>query len=70
MTLGSSGKPGVQLKTAKPHHADDLVKIAQPRLDLSEEIDGARAGGALAVLNRYLCAQFSLGDQFSIPIEA
>ena len=57
-------------EAAEPHHANDLVEIAERRLDLCQHVDGAGARRLLAVLDRHVGAELALGDQLALGIEA
>jgi len=57
-------------KTAKPHHADHLVEVAERGLDLRQEIDGATARCGVALLHGDAGAKLALGDQLAFGIDA
>ena len=53
-------------EAAEPHHADDLVEIAERGLELREQIDRAGARGGLALLDGDAGAELALGDQVAV----
>ena len=57
-------------EAAEPDHAGDLVEIAERRLDLRQEIDGAGARGLLAVLDRDAAAELARGHHLAVGAEA
>src|SRR5258707_11816818 len=57
-------------EAAEPHHARHLVEVADRGLDLSQEVDGAGARRALAVLDRNAVAELALGDELALGVEA
>ena len=57
-------------KAAEPHDAHDLVEVADRSLDLSDEIDGAAAGGGAALFDGDAAAKFPLGNQLAFLVEA
>src|SRR6478735_10891408 len=57
-------------EAAEAHNAHDLVEIAERRLDLGQQVDGAAAGGRGAVFDGHAGAELALGDQLAGRIEA
>src|SRR5207248_6301578 len=57
-------------EAAEPHHADYLVEVAEPCLDLGEEIDRAGASRELSAFDGHFAAKPALADQFSLRVEA
>src|SRR5262245_35048627 len=57
-------------ESTKPHDPHDLVEIAERDLDLSQEVDGAGAGGLLTVLDRHGFPKLALGDERAAGSEA
>src|SRR4051812_20857507 len=53
-------------EAAEAHHAHDLVEVAERRLDLGEQVDGAAAGGRRTILERDAGAELALGDQLAV----
>src|SRR5437879_11023583 len=57
-------------KTAEPHHAHDLVEVAEGGLDLREQIDRATLRRRVALFDGDAGAQLALGDQLAFRIGA
>src|SRR5262245_21482902 len=53
-------------EAAEPDHARDLVEIAERRLDLRQEVNGAGSRAFLAFLDRNIRAQLAGGDEFTL----
>src|SRR3954454_14801596 len=56
-------------ETAEPDHAHHLVEIAERRLDLRQQIDGAAARRGVALCDRDAGAELAFGDQLALGIE-
>src|SRR3990167_2964279 len=68
--LRSVGKAGRRIdEAAQPHDPGHLVELAEHRLDLRQQIDGAGARRLLAVLDRNAAAELTFGDQFALRAE-
>src|SRR5207237_3729740 len=69
--LGSVEKCRVGIdETAEPNHARDPVKISSRRLDLRQYVNGAAASGFLALLERHLPSELTLGHELAVWAEA
>ena len=53
-------------EAAEPDHADDLVEVAERRLELRQQVDRAGARGGLALLDGDAAAELALGDQVAV----
>jgi hypothetical protein len=57
-------------KAAETDHPHHLVEIAERGLELREQVDRAGLCRLLAILNRYLSTELTLGDEFAVGAEA
>src|SRR5262245_59520346 len=69
--LGTVGEAGCRVnEAAKPDNAFDFVEVAERRLELCQQVDGAGAGRLLPTFDRDAAAQLTCGDELSIGAKA
>src|SRR5262249_27869049 len=54
----------------EPHHAVDLVEVAERRLGLGEQVHGAGARRLLSVVDRHAATELALGHELAVVAEA
>src|SRR5215831_3560970 len=56
-------------EAAEPDHARDLVEVAERRLDLGKQVDGAAARRGVALFNGDAGPKLALGDQLALRVK-